>query len=511
VEPRLLESLPEATWKHWASLILVFPSEPVYEKPQEHLALRKKVVDLASQHAPVDVMRSFRCMLAPQNRGPRTLDFIADLHGCWTEMLLELAWQELRDPGLSLSLFRSLLVALLLHQHDEARAHAEALLFSKREASPKLRTVVASVLLACAPERSWKTVWPLLESDVDYGRRVLDDLARNGGQAALLGQRFTPEQAVDLFVWIERHGGEETTRPGDFAWSRRGPLHEFKSYIWALFSQSGSAEVCRALERLVRELPGQRDLRVLLLRAQEALRLRQWQPPSPEEILKLVGSRQARVVQSGVQLLEVLLESLERLQAELHGETPALKFLWNESREENQARFKPKKENDLSDWIKHHLEKELADRRIIVNREVEIRPSEPSRKGQRIDLLVEAIARLPEGREERISVIIEVKGCWNPELWTAMKGQLVDRYLAENDCRHGIYLVGWYACDYWNETTSYPPEGRVGTLERARQLLEEQARTLSKEGLAVRAFVLDAAFRSEQTGRGRRGPSPSPL
>jgi hypothetical protein len=85
-----------------------------------------------------------------------------------------------------------------------------------------------------------------------------------------------------------------------------------------------------------------------------------------------------------------------------------------------------------------------------------------------------------------------------------MREQLVERYLAENTCRQGIYLVGWYACDYWDETTPNPTEEGVLTLERARQILEEQARQLSQEGVQVRAFVLDAAFRTERASRGRR-------
>jgi len=33
---------------------------------------------------------------------------------------------------------------------------------------------------------------------------------------------------------------------------------------------------------------------------------------------------------------------------------------------------------------------------------------------------------------------------------TAMQTQLVDRYLRDNHCQHGLYLVGWFNCDAWD-------------------------------------------------------------
>jgi hypothetical protein len=64
---------------------------------------------------------------------------------------------------------------------------------------------------------------------------------------------------------------------------------------------------------------------------------------------------------------------------------------------------------------------------MIVNREVEIRRKTGTTPGERVDIQVDAISKKQRGEEyDRISVVIEVKGCWHDELNKAMKTQLID-------------------------------------------------------------------------------------
>ena len=41
-----------------------------------------------------------------------------------------------------------------------------------------------------------------------------------------------------------------------------------------------------------------------------------------------------------------------------------------------------------------------------------------------------------------------------PDVESAMADQLTGRYLRENDCQTGLYLVGWYLCDGWDDNDS---------------------------------------------------------
>jgi len=131
-----------------------------------------------------------------------------------------------------------------------------------------------------------------------------------------------------------------------------------------------------------------------------------------------------------------------------------------------------------------------------VAREVEIRRGEGSGTGEETDIHVTAvIPGLTEGSYEQVRVIIEAKGCWNQKLKTSMKDQLVDRYLKDNECYHGIYLVGWYICDQWDKDDRRKTKTPKWSLQEARQFFEKQADNLSASGNNIRAVVINTSLR----------------
>jgi len=177
-----------------------------------------------------------------------------------------------------------------------------------------------------------------------------------------------------------------------------------------------------------------------------------------------------------------VLESLRRYHDDLHGENPSNIFLWDQQRQK--GTWCPKEENAVSDHIAQHLDRDLRQRGVVVNREVVIR----RKPGQRTDIHVDAV----DG-QERLKVIIEVKGCWNPQVATAMQDQLKDRYLRENECSDGIYLVAWFDCPSWDPDDRRCADAAAwcSSIEEARKQLGVQARDLSTDGCSLAACVLD--------------------
>ena len=258
--------------------------------------------------------------------------------------------------------------------------------------------------------------------------------------------------------------------------------------IIQLLTHRGSSRACEAIKKLQRELPELDWLKWVFVDAQAQTRRATWVPARPQDIVKLAADRELRLVQSGDQLMQLLVESLERFQALLQGETPEAPFLWDNV---SKSDAKPKDENMFSDYVKAFLDKDLKQKGIILNREVRIH------RGQRTDIHVDAVTQAASGElYDSITAIIECKGCWNPGLYDAMKDQLVGMYLKDNHCQHGLYLVGWFNCANWSaqdgrkkQATKLCPD-----IDVTRQKLAVSATDLSNDPIRIKSVVLDASL-----------------
>lgn len=205
--------------------------------------------------------------------------------------------------------------------------------------------------------------------------------------------------------------------------------------------------------------------------------------------MKLAADHELRLVLNGDHLLNILIESFERFQVMLQGETPEAQFLWDNV---SKSGAKPKDENMFSDYVKVFLDKDLKQKGIILNREVRIH------RGQRTDIHVDAVTQTAPGQPyDPITVIIECKGCWNPGLYDAMKDQLLGMYLKDSHCQHGLYLVGWFNCANWSAQ-----DGRKGQatklcpdIDVTRQKLAISATDLSNDPIRIKSVVLDTSLR----------------
>lgn len=206
---------------------------------------------------------------------------------------------------------------------------------------------------------------------------------------------------------------------------------------------------------------------------------------------RLISDTDCRLINNEDDLLELILESLKRLQYSLRGRNnPAVEDLWNHDNAGNKRRnFRPKDEEFISDYVARWLDHELARQGLIVNREVQ-----PIR-ARRTDILVQT--NLPsrqiqhKSEEASLSVTIEVKGCWNSSISTAVESQLVSKYLKPFGQTHGIFLIGWFICPRWEESKN---SMGVKTYEEAIQRVEQLCSSYDgRNGSSVIAgVVLDA-------------------
>ncbi len=245
----------------------------------------------------------------------------------------------------------------------------------------------------------------------------------------------------------------------------------------------GTTAACQSIERIMVALPHLDWLKWILHEAKVLTRRRTWRPPAVNDIRALIETPERRLVQNGKDLLTVVIESLVRLQARLQiNEPPLVSYLWNVKP------ISPKDEERLSDSLKTHFDDDLWGRRIIINREV------TNRRGDEIDIRVETFFNGSDHeRTDLITVIIEVKGNWNRDLKSVMQSQLAERYIANNNSDHGVYVVGWFESTEWDSEDWRRDAARRTrlSLDEARVTFDQQAATLSNGERTLNALVLD--------------------
>ena len=148
-------------------------------------------------------------------------------------------------------------------------------------------------------------------------------------------------------------------------------------------------------------------------------------------------------------------------------------------------------ENGFSDVVARYLRQRLAGAGIFANREVEVLRHPGAPIGQRTDILINTLRRSPTGEPiDPITAVIEAKGCWNDELFTALESQLVQRYMVQLGASVGVYLVGWFDTASWDPKDSRRRDVPKRPVDEVRQELDAQAAGVP-EGFLVRSVVME--------------------
>jgi hypothetical protein len=237
------------------------------------------------------------------------------------------------------------------------------------------------------------------------------------------------------------------------------------------------------------KLPDRDWLAYQLLDAEQVMRRNTWSPLSPGEIIRVTETTRGILVQSAEQLAEILVEALRRYERDLHGEQTPVRALWDY--QADNKTFRPVDENALSDHVRLFLKRELQESGIVLNREVEIGRVPHAPVGMRTDIKVDALRKSEHSNVfSTITAVIETKGCWNREVLTAMRAQLVDDYIVKLAAPVGIYLVGWFDKNKWDPRDYRRNETADWSAHEAQPHFDEQAASMPK-AFIVSAVVLD--------------------
>ena len=508
--PEYLATLSKEVWERLVSVILTSGLLLPNWTGESTSAIHRRLVAVAHRYAPAELVAGIIRLIEREQRTCASTywNLFHNVEEVWDIALADVLLEKVRECTLAPECSGCLLSILLINHVEAAKEQAESLLVLPLPADDRERQqalAAALALIRFADDAGWSAVWPTIESDRDFGIQLIASLAYRSDWNA---QQLSEEQLTDIYLWMVQQ--YPSTQPPlekktNFIIERMDNVETWREKLLQQLKERGTLGACHALERIVRlaEEQDQARLQWILLEAQTLTRRQTWLPYSPTDLLKVISDTRLRLVQNAEQLLEVVIESLRRLEAAFHDETPAWRDVWDRlplnmpetpistrRRRRRTFTYRPIDENEFSDYVKRHLQTDLGQRGIIANREVVIRSDE------RVDIRIDAVTRTTRGQiDERLSLIIEVKGSWNTELMTAMQTQLVNRYLRDNHCRYGLYLVGWFNCESWDSQDDRKRRTPRVSVEEAEKRLDEQAVTLSQHNTMIRAMILNAAIR----------------
>jgi len=490
-DPSILDSLGEEEWGLWGQAVAEWPIFGDETQSNCHRAL----ICEAYRRSPDSVIKALKRQLDRANASNSSVHLLQGLKACWDNVLTDhlREWLSSHDPS-SVTL-RSTLRALLSQDTTREADFAEAMIVTADLADEPSRlnaAIAAACLLQLSTTSKWPDIWPKMLDVPEFGDALIDELIAFNPFVFGLDITFTNNMAdaelADLYVWLVQRYPRALHRVGGGFVTREDLIADLKGSVIRRLSDRGTFAAARQIDRIIHELPGEAWLDRLreetLVRASEAT----WIAPSASHIMRLVTSQTSRIVQNGEQLLDLLIESLGRLQSRFHGATPTVRDVWDRV---STSDYRPNDENDFSNHVKAHLEYDLVERGVVLNREVQIR------RGQEADIHVVAVG---EDHTTQHHVIIEVKGIWHRELEDAMETQLLNRYLKNVCPGYGLYLIGWFASPLWTTENDYrhrDAKRLTNGIDRTRIDFERQAANLSSGSVQLRAFVLDASLPTE--------------
>ncbi len=211
-------------------------------------------------------------------------------------------------------------------------------------------------------------------------------------------------------------------------------------------------------------------------RAAQALAGEEWQHLKPEAFFQLTSRPHARLARSADELLQAVIESLQRWEESLRN--GSWDHLWD--LKTRTSRPEERIAREMRDWLKLNHE-------IIAEREVKL-----SNEG-RTDILVQTNAF-----GSPFTLVIELKKLRKSntkERRAAMKTQLLDRYLRPRHSppdhwTHGLYVIAWTA-------DPGSKDDNEKAMSDATQALQAQAKQLSQSPFTLSSLVLDCRFRQQ--------------
>ncbi|MEU3642903.1 hypothetical protein AB0E59_05910 [Lentzea sp. NPDC034063] len=368
--------------------------------------------------------------------------------------------------------------------------------------------------------------WPIVREFVGKSPAFAKDLAFRSADDSTrqpIISDLAEEELGEVYRWLSTVCPPETDVFERAAFvGREHKVHDWRRHIITELAQRGTKASVHVLRDLVGVYPDLLGIQSALHEARRRDQANRVGRLEPSEITDLLSHRARRVVNTAAQLAGVILDVLDEIQNDLftHGN-----LLWDCERVDrpvgakpNSPRplaWRPKPEGTLGAYLTHELKQRLERRRVVVNREVVIRPTNEGDAGERPDIKLDVVGDAKHAIDgQAVTVPIEIKGAWHDDVLKAQADQLEMRYLRDLNTTDGVYVVAWYPISYWNvyakEDARKSAANRHGSAEELEKyLLHQAAEIMQSTHRRTHPFVLVVERAVAAGDRIMRTPRPS--
>jgi hypothetical protein len=478
-KPTALAQLSSEDWTEWAPIIAAITCTidgPLWEDKAALLAR-------ADAHAhPVLVGALTRYIRAAA---------AADLHLYWTNEVDFLLDDDLQDLVLDVidntpGPLAGGLLELLTRKRPETAIPLLQSIFTERDPNRRAERVAAGTLLV---DHDLAGSWELLKSEFNHDQQLVLEVL---GDAETVRHRqsddYLPENLIaDIYLWLRQtfDPADDPPQPaGVHDVLPREQIGHWRNHLLVALRDRGTAAAMDALAAIANALPSDTSLQLIQATAMTVFSQKSWEANRIRDLVRLAQPDGTALVNTEADLQRVAMNAFTHIQRGLTGANPQSHLLWDTHSK------RPKSEDEISDYLRNRLAELTGGNRLVVNREVQVRRNNTSGIPERDDLQIDAATGRP-GPFATISLPIEVKGAWHDELLTAMRSQLVARYMADLHVAHGCYVVLWPNIESWDDAGEsrrrvFASRDREGVIEE----LATQARELQDEGICVQVVHL---------------------
>lgn len=481
----LLDQLEPSVWREWAPIIVGWE----FMGDSKGMEDKRQIIKLALPHAREELTQAMLQLIDSAKAEHVNIHLREELELLLTDTVAATLLAMMRSNDFPIRPLMDLTDVLLKGYPEQTIALlAEWVLPAQRNVNAERAREAALRLLLAGGRSAWLVVHELMTDAPDFLESVLLAMPPFVGRKA---PHLNETELAALYEWlIDRFPLEADVRSE--SGGVVGPSEAvamWRENVLEALVRGGSSTAVSEMQRLVDDHPELPALRYSLARAEQRHLEGSWQPLTPIQIDRLASDVESRLVCSEVDLFSASLEALSRIQARLQGDTPSSALLWDTYSE------RPKSEDDVSDYLRTEMQNDLVSRGAVVNREVQVRRVGRG-LGERTDLRVDAAAASGSTTPSLITVVAEVKGCWNPGIESSIQSQLVDRYMADLHTNYGIYIAIWFDPESW---TTEDPRRRAaeafGSPENLRTVLQEKAAEQETAGRHIEIVILDASRR----------------